>query len=72
LFIVESIPTITLGFLSFIVLPDTPETAGSWLTPEEKDVAIQRTLLSGNTDDKHFDKRQFFAALTDYKVWFSS
>lgn len=53
------------------MLPDTPETAGRWLTPEEKDVAIQRTQLSGNTDNKPFDKRQFFAALTDYKVWFS-
>ncbi|KAG2214590.1 hypothetical protein INT46_008135 [Mucor plumbeus] len=71
LFIVEAIPTIVLGFLSFIVLPDMPETAGRWLTAEEKDVAIQRTRQSGNTDESAFDKKQFFAALIDYKVWFS-
>ncbi|GAA5817408.1 hypothetical protein MFLAVUS_010954 [Mucor flavus] len=71
LFIVEALPTIVLGFLSFIVLPDTPETAGKWLTPEEKRVAIERTQRSGNTDEKSFDKKQFVAALIDYKVWFS-
>lgn len=48
-----------------------PETAGKWLTAEEKQVAIRRTRMSGNTDEKAFDKKQFFAALIDYKVWFS-
>lgn len=71
LFIVEAIPTIVLGFLSFVVLPDTPEKAGRWLTPEEKELAVARTQKSGNTDNKPFDKKQFFAALIDYKVWFS-
>ncbi|GAA5803310.1 hypothetical protein HPULCUR_008789 [Helicostylum pulchrum] len=71
LFIVEALPTIVLGFLSFMVLPDTPETAGKWLTAEEKRVAIERTERSGNTDEKSFDKKQFVAALIDYKVWFS-
>lgn len=54
-----------------MVLPDTPETAGKWLTAEEKRVAIERTERSGNTDEKSFDKKQFVAALIDYKVWFS-
>ena len=53
------------------MLPDMPETAGRWLTAEEKDVAIQRTRQSGNTDESSFDKKQFLAALIDYKVWFS-
>lgn len=48
-----------------------PEAAGRWLTAEEKDVAIQRTRQSGNTDESAFDKKQFLAALIDYKVWFS-
>ncbi|KAI8075834.1 major facilitator superfamily domain-containing protein [Gilbertella persicaria] len=69
LFIVEAVPTIVLGFLSFIVLPNMPETAGRWLSVEEKQVAIQRTRQSGNTDAKSFDKKQFVAALMDYKVW---
>lgn len=69
LFIVEAIPTIVLGFFSFIVLPDLPENAGRWLTEDEKQVAIQRTRNSGNTDNNPFDKKQFLAALIDYKVW---
>lgn len=55
--------------LSFIVLPDMPENAGRWLTKEEKEVAVQRTKNSGNTDHHGFDKHQFIAALIDYKVW---
>lgn len=69
LFIVEAIPTIVLGLLSFIVLPNMPENAGRWLTKEEKHVAIQRTRQSGNTDNKTFDKKQFIAAVVDYKIW---
>lgn len=46
-----------------------PENAGSWLTKEEKQVAIQRTRQSGNTDEKRFDKKQFLAAIIDYKIW---
>ncbi|CEI88835.1 hypothetical protein RMCBS344292_03212 [Rhizopus microsporus] len=69
LFIVESVPTIALGLLSFIVLPDMPENAGRWLTKEEKEVAVQRTKNSGNTDHHGFDKHQFIAALIDYKIW---
>lgn len=46
-----------------------PENAGRWLTKEEKEVAVQRTKNSGNTDHHGFDKHQFIAALIDYKVW---
>ncbi|KAI8881543.1 MFS general substrate transporter [Backusella circina FSU 941] len=69
LFIVEAVPTIALGLLSFIVLPNMPSNAGSWLTDKERQVAIQRTKQSGNTDAKRFDKKQFLAALIDYKIW---
>jgi sugar phosphate permease len=71
LFIVEAVPTIALGLLSFIVLPDMPSSAGSWLTDKERQVAIMRTKQSGNTDAKKFDKKQFLAALIDYKIWLS-
>lgn len=46
-----------------------PETAGRWLTKDEKAVAIMRTESSGNTDDKPFDKHQFISAFIDYKNW---
>ncbi|KAI7905835.1 major facilitator superfamily domain-containing protein [Cokeromyces recurvatus] len=73
LFIVEAIPTILFGLMSFVVLPDTPETtkAGRWLSAHEREIAIQRIKKSGNIDDKLFDKKQFIAAWLDYKVWFS-
>lgn len=46
-----------------------PESAGRWLTEEERRLAIQRTKSSGNTDRNPFDKKQFLAAVVDYKVW---
>ncbi|KAG0170987.1 hypothetical protein DFQ29_009042 [Apophysomyces sp. BC1021] len=46
-----------------------PESTGRWLTEDEMKVAVQRTRQSGNTDEKAFDKKQFFAALLDYKNW---
>lgn len=51
------------------LLYSRPETAGRWLTKDEKAVAIMRTESSGNTDDKPFDKHQFISALIDYKNW---
>ncbi|KAF7726542.1 hypothetical protein EC973_008673, partial [Apophysomyces ossiformis] len=46
-----------------------PESTGKWLTEDEMKVAIQRTRQSGNTDERPFDTKQFFAALLDYKNW---
>ncbi|KAI8136718.1 pantothenate transporter liz1 [Fennellomyces sp. T-0311] len=70
LFIIEAAPTILFGLLSFVILPDLPETVGKrWLTPEEKAVAIERSHRSGNTDTKRFDLHQFIAAIIDYRNW---
>ncbi|CAO3595008.1 unnamed protein product [Absidia cylindrospora] len=70
IFIVEAIPTIVLGLLSLVVMPDLPSSPNKrWLTPEERELAIQRTEMSGNTDKQFFDKKQFVAALTDLKNW---
>ncbi|KAI8881542.1 MFS general substrate transporter [Backusella circina FSU 941] len=71
LFIIEAAPTIAFGILSFFVLPSMPNNAGRWLTEKEREIAIQRTKEGGNTDTKTFDKKQFLAALTDYKIWLS-
>ncbi|KAL1928018.1 hypothetical protein VTP01DRAFT_3423 [Rhizomucor pusillus] len=69
LFITEAAPTIAIGLLSFLVLPDMPETSKKWLTPAERELAIKRTRSSGNTDSKPLDKHQFLAALLDYRNW---
>ncbi|KAG2177270.1 hypothetical protein INT43_007927 [Umbelopsis isabellina] len=73
LFIIEGLPTIALGLAAFFILPDYPETAGSrWLTPEEKELAIQRGASAFNTDKSIFDMRQFKAAFLDYKNWMTA
>jgi hypothetical protein len=70
IFIVEAIPTIVLGLLSIVVMPDLPSSPNRhWLTPEERQLAIKRTTVSGNTDKHFFDKKQFVAALLDFKNW---
>ncbi|SAM03765.1 hypothetical protein [Absidia glauca] len=70
IFIVEAIPTIVLGLLSIVVMPDLPSSPNRhWLTPEERQLAIKRTTVSGNTDKHFFDRNQFVAALVDYKNW---
>jgi hypothetical protein len=42
------------------------------LTPEEKELAIQRGASALNTDTKAFDMRQVKAALLDYKNWMTA
>ncbi|KAI8582833.1 hypothetical protein K450DRAFT_225028 [Umbelopsis ramanniana AG] len=73
LFIIEGIPTICLGLLAFVILPDFPASVGKrWLTPEEKELAIQRGASAFNTDTSNFDMRQVKAALLDYKNWMTA
>ncbi|KAJ1725515.1 hypothetical protein LPJ53_000330 [Coemansia erecta] len=68
LFIIEGIPTIFLGILSFFLLPNSPENLENWfVTPSEKQVAIERAQTGYNTDTSLLDKRQLIAAFTDYK-----
>lgn len=51
----------------------SPETASKrWLTPEEKELAIQRGASAFNTDTSKFDIRQVKAALLDYKNWMTA
>ncbi|KAJ2500583.1 hypothetical protein GGH96_002626 [Coemansia sp. RSA 1972] len=72
LFIIEGIPTIFLGIVTIFVLPNAPETLERWfVTPEEKQVAIERSRSGHNTDNSLLDKRQLFAALKDYKNLFT-
>ncbi|KAJ2551379.1 hypothetical protein IWW35_002845, partial [Coemansia sp. RSA 1878] len=72
LFIIEGIPTIFLGIVTIFVLPNAPETLERWfVTPEEKQVAIERSRSGHNTDNSLLDKRQLFAALKDHKNLFT-
>lgn len=42
------------------------------MTPEEKELAIQRGASAYNTDTSKFDKRQLKAAVLDYKNWMTA
>ena len=66
LFLLEGVPSVILGFLTFVVLPDTHEKA-SWLDPQEKQL-ITQTLTAdaaGTEDHKHSFRDGFF----NLKVW---
>ncbi|KAI8341659.1 major facilitator superfamily domain-containing protein [Chlamydoabsidia padenii] len=71
MFIIEGTPTILLGILCLLFLPNYPETASErWLAPDEKQVAIQRGQSEGkNSKDDKMDWQQVYGALSDYKTW---
>ncbi|KAJ1978672.1 hypothetical protein H4R33_005922 [Dimargaris cristalligena] len=71
LFLLEGIPSVILGVLTWFVIPDGPLTAHRWLTPREREYAVKR-LARDCTDisDSKFEWSQFKAAITDYKTWF--
>ncbi|CDS10256.1 hypothetical protein LRAMOSA02932 [Lichtheimia ramosa] len=67
LFLIEGLPTILLGILCLMFLPNYPDTANTkwWLTPEEKELAIRRVPVA--SDDTTFSKKQFVAVFKDYQ-----
>ncbi|KAJ1899613.1 hypothetical protein LPJ81_004107 [Coemansia sp. IMI 209127] len=72
LFIIEGVPTLFLGILTIFILPNSPQTLERWfVTPEEKQVAIERSSTGHNVDSSLLDKRQLLAAIKDYKNYFS-
>ncbi|KAJ1944347.1 hypothetical protein FBU59_002624 [Linderina macrospora] len=72
LFIIEGIPTIVLGLFTIFFLPNSPSNLEKWfVTPEEKQVAIERGRSGLNTDNTVLDKRQLIAAFKDYKNLFT-
>ncbi|ORX89390.1 MFS general substrate transporter [Basidiobolus meristosporus CBS 931.73] len=68
IFLIEGIPSIVFGILTFFILPDFPETV-SWLTEEEREIAIKRLEMEGTiASDTKFDRGQFLASFTDVNV----
>ncbi|KAK9722825.1 hypothetical protein K7432_002364 [Basidiobolus ranarum] len=68
IFLIEGIPSIFFGILTFFLLPDFPQTA-TWLTEEERAVAVKRLELEGTiATDTKFERSQFLAAFTDVNV----
>lgn len=67
LFLLEGIPSVVLGFVTFFYLTDRPEQA-QWLTPAERAWLLGRLELEKRPpDDRHSHTLQ--AALTNPRVW---
>lgn len=65
LFILEGLPAIALGFLTYLVLPNRPSEAG-FLTAEEKQWL--ETGLEREEEEKP-GRRSAIAGMTDFRVW---
>ncbi|KAJ1659911.1 hypothetical protein IWQ61_001074 [Dispira simplex] len=69
MFILEGIPSVILGVITWFYIPNSP-TRAKWLTPREQEYAIRR-LANDHTDvtDTKFEWTGFRAAVTDYKTY---
>lgn len=69
LFIIEGAPSCASAFLVWFFLPDYPETA-SWLSAEEKELAMQRLQNEGSKGAAHAmtwaDAKEI---LTDWRLY---
>ncbi|KAF9263451.1 MFS general substrate transporter [Marasmius fiardii PR-910] len=74
LFFIEGGLTVFMAVFAWVILPDFPETS-SWLSEEERALAIKRMTEDTGTHDKRaqrFDSswsHGFSLAITDWKVW---
>ena len=73
LFIIEGVITIFFAFCAYFLLPNFPRTT-SWLTEEEKQLAVWRLDEDIGEDDWVDSKHQTFAhgfklAVSDIKMW---
>jgi len=72
LFFIEGALTIAVAILAIFVLPDFPTTT-SWLTPQERALAIKRMEEDAGVGDEQQTEqgaaKGLWLALTDWKVW---
>ncbi|KAF7980577.1 hypothetical protein HWV62_37753 [Athelia sp. TMB] len=69
LFIIEGIPTIVLGVISFFLLPDRPEGA-TYLTKEERHLAAERMNRGTSRDiGATINKKHIWAAFLDWRIY---
>lgn len=70
MFIIEGIPAIILGIVTYFYLTEKPKDA-KWLTEEERswiteEIRKEREAVAGKKATQHYDHKR---ALTDKKVW---
>ncbi|KAJ1982883.1 hypothetical protein H4R35_000009 [Dimargaris xerosporica] len=70
LFILEGIPSVLLGVVTWFYIPNSPSEA-SWLSPRERRYAVTRMAQDyTDVEDDRFQWSQFKSAIFDYKVPF--
>ena len=68
LFLLEGIPSVIVGCLVFVFLPDGPRHA-PWLDEREKEFIIQEVKLDDAAKDELGKGHSLWDAFTDYRVW---
>ena len=68
LFLLEGIPSVIIGVLVFVLLPNGPKQAG-WLTAEEQELVLRR-VKDEEAHKQHLGQRHsFMDAFRDRRVW---
>jgi predicted MFS family arabinose efflux permease len=68
LFLLEGIPSVIVGCLVFVFLPDGPRHA-PWLDEREKEFIIQEVKLDDAAKDELGKGHSLWDAFSDYRVW---
>lgn len=68
LFLVEALPSLALGFLLLVGLPDRPEDA-RWLSAAERALIADRLAMDAAGKAAHRERSRFVDIFTDWRVW---
>ena len=68
LFLLEGLPSVLVGVLVFLLLPDSPEQA-SWLTSGERELVASRITADETVKSELGERRNFMEVFSDSRVW---
>jgi MFS family permease len=68
LFLLEGIPSVIIGFLVLVILPDRPRSC-SWLTPQERDLLVARIDHDNASKGELAGRHSLTDAFKDGRVW---
>jgi MFS family permease len=68
LFLLEGIPSVIVGVLVFVLLPNGPRNA-RWLTPQERDAILERLAEDEAGKKDLVQRHSFMDAFRDGRVW---
>ena len=68
LFLLEGIPSVIIGVLVFVLLPNGPRSA-KWLTPQQQELIVQRIQEDDAGKEELVKRHSFMDAFKDGRVW---